>query len=344
GEARMARDSVTARRPRGRPWTGRERRPAAPAPPAAAGTVGVLEYGGVRWINVERPTADAVAYLREHFHFHELDLEDVLDTLQLPKLDEYADYLFLVVQFPVHSKLTRVTTSTEVDIFAGRDYVITLHDARLKPLVRLFDEAERSAERRADLLGAGAGLLLYRILEQLIDYGFPIARRILQHIEAIDAMIFEPNALRTVQEIATVRRDVIACRRIIKPQVAVLGQLEQATPRVFGRDPDDELRHYFGDLADRIGKLWDILEDAREVVEALSSTADSLTSHRLNQVIKILTIFSVVMLPLTLISSIYGMNVPLPYEQHPLSFALLLVSMAAIAATMVAFFRWRRWL
>lgn len=306
----------------------------------------IVEHAGVRWINIERPTPESVEFLRASFTFHEPDLEDVLDTLQRPKCDEYDDYLALVLQFPVHSKTTRQTTSTEVDIFVGRDYVITLHDTRLKPLVRLFDMVEREPEHRDDVFGGGAEYLLHSIVDQMLDYCVPITRRIGQRIEQIDEMVFDRHSLRTIEEIAAVRRDIIATRRIIKPQVPVMTILDRRVRTFFkGQgDEEEELEAYFGDLVDKINKIYDILDDAKEVVDSLSATTDSLSSHRLNEVIKILTIFSVIMLPLTLISSIYGMNVPLPLDTHPLSFFLLLLMMFLIAAVMILFFRWRRWL
>jgi magnesium transporter len=328
------------------PWTGRAR-PAAPTGPhPVIGMPVTIEHGGVRWINIETPTPVSVAYLRENFTFHEPDLEDVLDTLQRPKFDEYDDYLMLVLQFPVHSKLTRTTNSSEVDIFVGRDYVITLHDTRLKPLVRLFDTVEHEPEQREEIFGGGAEYLLHSIIDHLLDYCVPITRRISQRIELIDDMIFERSSLHVIEEIAIVRRDIIATRRIIKPQVQVINQLDRRIRFFFKQrgDEEEELEAYFGDLVDKISKVYDILDDAKEVVDSLSATTDSLTSHRLNEVIKILTIFSVIMLPLTLISSVYGMNVPLPMEEHPLSFFYLLSSMALITILMVVFFRWRRWL
>lgn len=328
------------------PWAGRARPPAGAVTPPDENTICVLEHRGVRWINIERPTPETIAYLRANFPFHELNLEDVLETLQRPKLDEDDDYLYLAVQFPVHSKATRLTTASEVDIFVGRDYVITIHDARIKPLARLFDEAERSEATRETLFGRGADRLLYYILDRLIDYCLPITRRISQKIEAIDEMMFEPNALRTIEEIATVRRDIIATRRIIKPQAQIMTVLERRVRRFFEHEDEEELEAYFGDLADNMGKVYDILEDAREVVDALSATADSLTSHRLNQVIKALTILSVILLPLNLLAGLYGMNTALPFasEVSTMPFLGVLAAMVLMAVVMVLFFRRQRWL
>jgi len=328
------------------PWGARGRTKLTPDRDIPLGQPTVVEHTGIRWINIECPTAASVEYLRQNFDFHEPDLEDVLDTLQQPKCDEYDDYLALVLQFPIHSKLTRTTVSTEVDIFVGRDYVITLHDTRLKPLVRLFDTMEREPEQREEIFGGGAEYLLHSIIDQLLDYCVPITRRISQRIAEIDEMIFDRNSLRTIEEIATARRDIIATRRIIKPQVQIITQLDRRVRLFFKQrgEEEEELEAYFGDLVDKVSKIYDILDGAKEVVDALSATTDSLTSHRLNEVIKILTIFSVIMLPLTLISSIYGMNVPLPLQQHTLSFTFLMLFMVLISAAMVLFFRWRRWL
>lgn len=328
------------------PWVPRVRSQPLPAPRALHGMPVIVEHGGVRWIDIESPTAVSVAYLRDNFDFHEPDLEDVLDTLQRPKCDEYDDYLALVLQFPVHSKATRQTTSTEVDIFVGRDYVITLHDTKLKPLVRLFDTVEREPEQREEVFGGGAEYLLHSIIDQLLDYCVPITRRISQRIEGIDELVFDRHSLRTIEEIAAVRRDIIATRRIIKPQVPVMTILDRRVRTFFkGRgEEEEELEAYFGDLVDKISKIYDILDDAKEVVDSLSATTDSLSSHRLSEVIKTLTIFSVIMLPLTLLSSIYGMNVALPLGESPFAFTALVLSMLLIAILMVLFFRWRRWI
>lgn len=341
----MGATNTGARRARRMPLLGRPRGPL----PVVAETdcVGTVAYGGVRWINVERPTAKTIDYLRGSFPFHELNLDDVLDTLQRPKLDVDDDYLYLALQFPVHNKVARTTTASEVDIFVGRDYVITLHDGRIKPLSRLFDEMERSPELTEQVLRRGSERLLYAIIDHLIDYCVPITRRITQRIEEIDAMIFAPDALRTIEEIAAVRRDIIATRRIVKPQVQIINVLERRARTFFHQADEEEIEAYYGDLVDGIGKIADILDDAKEVIDSLSATTDSLTTHRLNEVIKLLTVLSVILLPLNLISSIYGMNVHLPGAgdgTNPLPFWVLMGTMATVVLVMAGFFRWRRWL
>jgi magnesium transporter len=139
-----------------------------------------------------------------------------------------------------------------------------------------------------------------------------------------------------------VRRDLISLRRIIKPQVAVVSQLAHRDLPMLRDDIDTDV--YFGDIADQLAKIWDSLDDLKEVLEGLSDTFDSLASHRLNEVIKALTVISVIILPLTLITSVFGMNVPLPYEHSSYALIIITTIMLAITGGMVLAFRLRRWI
>jgi magnesium transporter len=279
-------------------------------------------------------------YLRDEFQFHPLALEDVSSRLQRPKMDVYDEYLFLVVHFPVHNKVTRSTSAAEVDIFVGHDYLISVHDGQLKPLVRMFDSALETAEARDALMGRSAGHLLYYVVDRLVDYCVPVVSKLAENVERIEEMIFKESGQATVQEISIVRRDLIALRRIIKPQMGVVGQLEhRRLPFV-----EEDIDVYFGDILDQLSQIWDTLEDQKEVLEGLSSTFDSLASHRLNEVIKALTVISVIILPLTLISGVFGMNVPIPYETSGYALAIITAFMLLTIVTMLLVFRRRRWL
>src|SRR5690349_16892366 len=149
---------------------------------------------------------------------------------------------------------------------------------------------------------------------------------------------------QTVYEISLLRRDIIAFRRIIRPQIGVIAALDRravALAPMLGED----LREYFGDLNDHLTKIWDTLEDYQDVIAGLSATNDSLTNTRINDVIRVLTILSVVLLPLTLVSGIYGMNFQImPLIQHPYGFWITLGVMVLIVIGMLAYFRFRRWI
>ena len=302
--------------------------------------VRVVEHNGLRWYDIRRPSSVDIEYLQSEFAFHPLALEDVVSRLQRPKLDIYDEYIFVVMQFPVHNKATRVTNASEVDFFVGPDYIVTAHDGSLRPIVRVFDDALESEETREALMSKTAAHLFYYVIDRLVDYCFPIILRVGENVERIEDVIFSDSNLRTVQEISVVRRDLITLRRIIKPQLAIVAQLEHRDLPMLG----DDIEVYFGDIADHLAKIWDSLEDLQDVLEGLSATFDSLATHRLNEVIKTLTVISVIMLPLTLITGIFGMNVPIPLETRGWSLIIIVSIMALVATAMLATFRLRRWI
>jgi magnesium transporter len=302
--------------------------------------VEVLAYNRVTWVNVEKPTLADMDNLRERYSFHPLDLEDCLSRIERPKVDDYDDYLFLIMQFPRFDRSRRLSRPSEVDFFIGTGYLVTVHDGDLWPIAGLFDECQTNQEVAERYMGRGASRLLHDVIDRLVDYCFPILYKVDANIREIEEAIFTEDMRGVVQEISLVRRDIIALQRIVKPQIAVVSSLEHKD-RPFIRD---DLDIYFGDVLDHLYKAWDILEDLRDVIEGLSDTASTLTSYRINEVMKILTVISVIMLPLTLLSGIYGMNIPLPLENNPWSFLFVLGLMVLMAAGMLTYFRRRGWL
>ncbi len=302
--------------------------------------VQTVRYGKITWVNIERPTRDEIEWLRQNYPFHPLHLDDCLSKIQRPKIDEYDDYLFIVLHFPVFNRMARVTVASEVDIFVGPDYFVTVHAGDIKPLRRMFQECFGNPTVRHELMGKSTGYLLYRAVDRLVDYCFPILNKIDANIEAVEDTIFEEDIRQTVRDISVIRRDIINFRRIIKPQMPVIASLEHKEMPFLQED----LEAYFGDISDHVAKIWDILEDYKEVVEGLADTNDSLTSHRLNEVMKTLTTISVIILPLTLVSGVYGMNIPLPVQEDPGAFALIMGAMVMIALGMLYYFRRRSWI
>ena len=302
-----------------------------------------IQHGKLTWYYIEKPTVREVAYLSQNFSFHPLDLDDILSRVQRPKLDEYENYLFLVLHFPVFNKENRVTTSSEVDIFIGENYVITVHcSADLKPLSKLFKECQIDTDTRKKFMSYSSGYLLYHILDRLVNYCFPILNKVTDNIEKVEDLIFTRTVPETVREILMIRRDLISFRRVIHPQMGVVDALEHEDYPFLKEDQEI----YFGDIADHTHKIWDALEDCKEVVDGLAETSNWLTSHRIQEVMRILTILTAILAPGTLIASIYGMNVHLPGGESGsiVPLIILLVLMLGIAATMIIFFRRRNWL
>ncbi|MEB3285383.1 MAG: magnesium/cobalt transporter CorA [Candidatus Sericytochromatia bacterium] len=299
-----------------------------------------IEYKGMTWLDIPQPTVVDVDYLRQNFPFHPLDIEDLLGSLQRPKLDEYDDYLFLVLHMPVFDKERAVTTPSEVNLFVGPDYLVSLHKGELWPLNKLFEAAQSSERLQAENLGNGPGYLLYRLIDKLVDNCFPIVYKIERNVAEVETKIFESKTRQTVFDLSVIRRDIIAFRRIIKPQIPVISRLEYLKSRILS----DELDVYFSDISDHLGKIWDSLEDQKTITESLNDTHTSLTSYQTSEVMKVLTLISVIMLPLTLVSGIYGMNIRLPFADHPWAFTGVIGLMMAVGCAMLMIFRFKRWI
>ena len=308
--------------------------PRVPARPAE------LTAAGLTWIHLETLDQEAVEALAARFSWHPLDLEDVLSKRQRPKVDDYPEYLFAVLHFPGYDKSIQRLNAAELDLFLSPDYLVTLPNAPLLPVTRLFDRCENDAELRDQLFSKGSGRLLYEILDDLFDYCFPILDKIGHKLDTIEDDIEEGRFQEVVRDISKAKQEIISYRKIIKPQRPTLRLLERNVERFL----PEELELYFDDLVDASERIWDVLDNYKEVVEALEATNESAISHRQNDVLRVLTVFSAVLLPLTLIASVFGMNVQYPGEGTHAAFWVIVGGLVAFAVALVGFFRWKRWI
>ena len=318
------------------------RRPGAAVPvvPIEPAAPEIIESSGLRWVHIESPRAADRDWLEEHFDFHPLDFEDVYSRNNRPKLDQYDDYVFIVLHFPIFEKATGRMLTAELDLFMGPDYLITLPNIPLPPLTAMFERYREKDDLRVATLSKGSGYLLYKIVDTCVDASFPMLRKMAVKLDRIEDDIFEGRSSEIVRDISEAKQEIINFRRITRPQRAVLRDLERTKQRYL----QEELEIYFDDISDAAERIWDTLENYKEVIEALESTNESVLSHRLNDSFRILTAASVVLLPLTLIASIFGMNVAIPGEQSESAFIAILALMAFILIAMVAYFRRRGWL
>ncbi len=305
--------------------------------------VAELSANGLTWIHLDPPIdPETVNALRARFGWHPLDVEDVLSKRQRPKVDDYVDdgYLFGVLHFPAYDKNIQRLNAGELDFFLGSDYLVTISNVELLPVTRLFTRLQEDERLREQLFSKGSGRLLYEVLDDLFDYCFPILDKIAYKLDSIEDDIEDRRSEEIVTDISKVKQEIISYRKIIKPQRPALRLLERHIERFL----PEELELYFDDLVDASERIWDLLDNYKEVVEALESTNESVISHRQNDVLRILTVFSVVLLPLTLISGIFGMNVLFPGEHTHAAFWVIVGLMIGVIASMVGFFKYKGWL
>ena len=301
-----------------------------------------LHSNGLTWAHVDAPSQEEAEALAERFGWHALDVEDVLSKRQRPKIDDYAEegYLFAVLHFPVYDKSIGRLNSGELDLFIGPDYLVTLPAVELLPVTRLFRRCEEDRAFCEQLFSKGSGRLLYEVLDDLFDYCFPILDKIGHKLDTIEDEMFEGAADEVVRDISNVKQEIISYRKIIRPERATLRTLERLVERFL----PEELELYFDDIVDAAERIWDYLDNYKEVVEALEDTNESVIAHRQNDVLRILTVFSVVLLPLTLVTGFFGMNVHFPGFGTIWAFWTIFVGMAVMLIGLLAFFRLKRWL
>ncbi len=297
-----------------------------------------LHESGLTWVHLTAPTAEEAGHLQSRFGWHPLDLEDILSKRQRPKIDEYPDYLFGVLHFPVYDKTVQRLNAGELDFFLGPGYLVTLPAVELLPVTRLFQRCYDVAALRESLFGKGSGYLLYHVLDDLFDYCFPILDKIGHKLDTVEDDMFEGRSEEVVRDISNVKQEIISYRKIIKPERATLRVLERHVERFL----PEELELYFDDIVDASERIWDLLDNYKEVVEGLESTNESVISHRQNDILRVLTIFSVVLLPLTLITGIFGMNVSFPGFDTSNAWWAIVGAMVVVLAGVLGFFRYKR--
>ncbi len=301
-----------------------------------------LSAAGLTWIHLDAPDTLSAGMLAGRFGWHPLDVEDILSKRQRPKVDDYVDegYLFTVLHFPIYDSAIQRLNAAELDVFVGPDYLVTLPTVELLPLTRLFQRCEENESFREQLFAKGSGRVLYEVLDDLFDYCFPILDKIGHKLDSLEDDVFEGRSDEVVRDLSNVKQEIISYRKIIKPERSTLRVLERHVERFL----PEELEDYFDDIVDAAERIWDMLDNYKEVVEALEDTNESVISHRQNDVLRVLTVITVLLLPLTLITGVFGMNLRFPGFDTSWGFWTVFGVMAAALVGMLAFFRAKKWL
>lgn len=301
-----------------------------------------IKNNGITWINIANPGKSDVEFLKQNFGICPSVLNEYIPPIKRSKVEEYKDYLFIVMHFPIFNKRTRKTISAELDVILFKDILITGYSDSLLELKKIFEKCSKDELARNYYLKHGAARLLYKILDKLIDAALPMLDHIDDRINNIETAIFNGNERKMVGEIAIVKHDIISFRRTIKPQRMVLESLTHFMPKI----TDGNLFRISSEVIGSNIKVWNTLENHKEMIEALEHTNESLLSYKLNDTMKILTAFSVIVLPLSLLANIFGMNVAggMPFAESPLGFWIIFLIMISAVATLSIFFKYKNWL
>jgi len=304
--------------------------------------INTLKIGDLIWRHFNNPTEEDFDFLRDRFHFHPLDIEDCKSVNQRPKIDIYDDYYFLILHFPDFDRQNRFVKIKEVKIFWGKDYIISIEK---KPwaVSKLFDEYEETQNDNEELNIKSSDILLYRILERTMTESVYLLRKVGLDVELINRELLQEKQVKIIERISVTRKNLILINTIFKPQLRLFHLFE--TGKITGFTEDVEyMEDYWGNILDYYQKVWDMTEDYEEMIEGLSQTFDSMLTNKTNETMKILTLISSIILPLTFITGLYGMNVELPLQEKAWAFWGLIGFMVVVAVCFYFFFRHRKWM
>ncbi len=305
----------------------------------------IIHTKNLRWIDIVDPDESDIGYLKDNFKFHPLDLEDVVTASIRTKIDEYDNYHFLVLLFPFYKPETNEIGSIEVDFFVGKDFLVTVHSGKLKTLNNLVHNAHQYDQTRSALMSQGSGFLLFNILAALFKRSSPLLDRINHQMIESERNVFQLD-LETLKRLSELKKNIIIYRRIVKMHRYLLNKLLHS-----GKDylKFKDSKTYFQDLIEYGENIWNVLSSDKESVESFEETNQSLSSHKINNILQVLTILSVLIATMTFITDVLVFFERTNIEKIPglhsdLRLLIFFVSvLIIIGATMLLFFRKKRW-
>ncbi len=292
------------------------------------------------WIDFQEPDADDVLKIQKRFNLHPLVVEEFSTPTLRPKAAEYDNCVYLAIHIPLYDSENKTTYPGELDIVICENTLITSHDVEIYQLTEFFNEVKKNKKKRELYMRQSPGALLRYILEMLLESCFPRLDHISQKLDYVEKEIFAGHEKEMVYEISLVKRDILNFRRTMKPQRTVFESLTKENHRYI----EKELKPYFQDLIGTNIRIWNMLESAKETIESLESTNNSLLSNQLDMTMKVLTIFSAILLPLTVYSNIMSMSVNIPFHTNSAAFWIHVSIMLVIAFFTFAIFKLRKWL
>lgn len=321
------------------------------------GNLEMVESEGISWIDAHTPTRSELDTLAKRYNFHMLNIEDSLTKNQLAKIDRYEDHVFVVLHFPlVGIDAVKGSTSKfgQLSVFVGNDYLVTVHQGDIKPLMELFElckSGDKSIRKR--IMGRSASYLFHGIIDALVDELLHMARKVVGNLDDIEDSVFD-EGISAAREIATLRREIMTLRHAVNPLKRVIPEFGMRdAPRFSKGEIDADLARYYADVNDHVAKVVETLDEAKETVEIFKDSNFMLSTNRSNKILQILTVVFTLFIPAISLSSLYGMNVPIPgtlqsggwtfWGPYTSLIVIVLLSLGSVIV-MLWYFREKGWL
>ena len=286
------------------------------------------------WVDIDNPQPEDLTTLRDEFQFHPLSLEDVTTAHERPKIEVFPTYYFLVIVAISWSKDDDRFVSHEVGIFAGKNYLVTVHKQPMPQLMHVLDQWQRNEH----FMRSDVGTLLYMILDTLVDEYFPVIDTIADRVDELEDKVFENFDRSALEDIFQLKRDLLGMRRIIAPERDVLNVLLRRDPPILPADASV----YFQDIYDHLLRILDSVDTYRDLLSSALDAFLSVQSNQLNEIVRRLTIISTIFLPLTFLTGFFGMNFPTAIHwDNPVTFYIAIALMIIAPVAMLLYFRMR---
>ncbi|MBA3749854.1 MAG: magnesium transporter CorA family protein [Nitrosopumilus sp.] len=315
-----------------------------------------VQNENLEWIYVEKPTREKMNIIAKRFPIHELNIEDCLSKNNLPKIDRYEDHIFIILQFPTIQKDKTSPSFSQLSLFVGKNYLITIHQGDLKPLAELVQLCKLDdPKNKFDIMGKTSGYLLHSIVDVLVDDLLHISMKVIGNLDDVEDEVFDEK-IANAKDISLLRREITTLRRIVIPLKRIMLELTSRDVRKFSssdekEEEEEDLISYFDDVNDHISKVLEALDESKETIEIYKDTDFMLSSEKTNRILSFLTILFTLSIPITVIGTFYGMNINIPgsvnmddtiYNYFPL-FLIILLSIV-LTFVMIWYFRKLGWL
>lgn len=301
----------------------------------------IIHSKNIKWVDIVNPGPEEINFLKKNFKFHPLDYDDILAISQHTKMESRDGYHLLVLLFPVFNERTREINPSEVDFFVGKDFMVTIHDGHMHTMNKIVSDTHADDFLRNQHMGKTPGLLLYHVLESLFKRSFPILDHISKDMNQIEKNIFNNLSLKMLEQISLMKRNIIDFRRIMKTHHLVIKRLigKKDAYLLF-----PESKRYYTNLLEHSENIWDILAIQKETIEALQDANQSLATNNLNQITKVITLFSAVFLPATMVMLLFAVDAKdMPLAEDPHGFWKILLIGAASSCLALIYFKSRKW-
>lgn len=302
-----------------------------------------LKTKKLTWIDITSASQENLKYLKSEFGFDSEDLNDCLPTLNRQKIHPRDKYTFFVLQFPYYDRSTNTIRPAEIDVFLNKKFIITIHDENLRPIIDLFNLCQTDQLMKSQIENIDSLSLFYRITHKLYNYCYPILNHVNNDIESIEDDVIDIPEEQTVINILKIKRNIVTLQKMMQSHRGIWQKFFEILTKTKARE---EVFNNFHNLLGHTKDIWDYLSNYKDTINALQETQESITSIKINDIMKTLTIFSVIVFPLTLLAAIFGMNTfgGMPFLNHPYGFWIVIIVMAIGMVVMFWYFKKKKWM